>query len=422
MGTSLLHGKLSIQKRTFPEWMVFIILMFPFAFGCMTEILHIPGLVRYLLDAIIAFFFLFFLLKRDWAVKRNVSLLFALVVTFFVYTLITSVYNFQSPFYYVWGLRNNFKFYLAFFLFVTYVNEDYANTLLRLLDGLFWVNAAVSFVQFFLLGVWQDNLGGLFGSRGATNGYTLIFFSIIVARSLLKTFNGEEKPLYCACKCVTALVVAAMAELKFFYFVFILILVLASLVTKFSRRKLVIVIVSVIAVAVGSVLLSSIFSRADGFFSFEKLIHYATSEHYSTGNDLNRFTAIPTLMNNYVTEPLQQIFGLGLGNCDVSEVSVFNTPFYQQYSYLHYTWFSSAMVFLETGFVGLALYVSFFLICFVSAYRSLKRGRGNRLFCQIAVIMSALCIVLMFYNSSLRAEFSHMMYFCLALPFLSPAE
>ena len=123
-------------------------------------------------------------------------------------------------------------------------------------------------------------------------------------------------------------------------------------------------------------------------------------------------------MKNYVTEPLQQIFGMGLGNCDLSELSIFNSTFHQKYEFLHYSWFSSAMMFLETGFVGIAIYISFFVICLKRAVSDLKSGMGNKLFCQLTVIMAVMCIVLFFYNSSLRIESAYMVYFVLALPFM----
>ena len=412
------RGKLHIEKRTFPEWMVFVIFIFPFAYGFLTQFLPLPRAIRFVLDGIIAFLCIGFLIRDRFTIKRNVLPSFVLIVLFFTYTLVVYAMNFQSPFYYIWGVRNLFRFYAAFFIFVSFLDEDYANVLLKWFDVLFFLNAIVSVFQFFILGVRQDFLGGLFGASGGTNGYTLIFFTIVISKSLLSTFNGTENVVLCICKCIVSLLIAAMAEMKFYFFVFILILALTSVFTQLTKRKLIIIIGASLAVVVGSSLMTYIFDSFESFFTWESFIHYATKEHYSSQKDLNRLSAIPTLMEHYVTEPARQIFGFGLGNCDTSQISIFNSAFYRQYSYLNYTWLTSAMLFLETGFVGLIFYALFFVICIVYCIRNLKRNAGNRLFCQMGIIMSIFSLILMFYNSSLRIEAAYMVYFVLALPFL----
>ncbi len=416
------NGKLHIKKRNFPEWMIFVILLFPFVYGFLTQVLPLPGAIRFSLDAIIVFLFVGFFIKNRFTIKRNVLPLFVLIALFFTYTLIVYAINFQSPFYYVWGVRNLFRFYAAFLIFVSFLDEDYANVLLKWLDVLFFLNAIVSVFQFFVLGVRQDFLGGLFGVSGGTNGYTLIFFTIVICKSLLSTFNGTENPVLCICKCIVSLLIAAMAEMKFYFFAFILILALTSVFTRLTKRKLIILIGASLAVVVGSALLTYIFGSWESFLTWESFVHYATKEHYSSQKDLNRLSAIPTLMEHYVTEPARQIFGFGLGNCDTSQISIFNSVFYRQYSYLNYTWLTSAMLFLETGFVGLILYALFFVVCVVYCFQKLKRNTGNRLFCQMGIIISIFSLVLMFYNSTLRIEAAYVIYFVLSLPFLSSKQ
>jgi len=97
--------------------------------------------------------------------------------------------------------------------------------------------------------------------------------------------------------------------------------------------------------------------------------------------------------------------------------AICNTPFYQRYSYLHYTWFSAAMLFLETGYVGLVLYGMFFVLVFQHAFRRRKVG-GNVIYCQLAMMMVVVSGILLFYNSSLRTEAAYMIYFVFAAPFI----
>ena len=60
-------------------------------------------------------------------------------------------------------------------------------------------------------------------------------------------------------------------------------------------------------------------------------------------------------------------------------------------------------------------------MCFILARRQIKKG-ANELFCRIGMIMSVVCFILVFYNSSLRTEIAYMAFFSLSLPFINSAE
>jgi len=377
----------------------------------------VPDIIKFIPDALLLFLCFLVLPSRRFVVTKNIKPLLYIILGFFVYTLIAYLFNFQSPFYYLWGLRNHFRFYAAFVVYIFFVDRDEADGWLKLLDVLFWVNFVVTVIQFAFFGLEQDFLGGLFGAQRGSNGHTIIFMMIVVTKSLYSTFGGKEKVLSCVLKCTGSLLIAAMAELKFYFFLFIFILIAASFSTKFSKRKLIMVIVASVVIVIGANILINLF-EFDGFLSFEQLWEMATKENYSSENDLNRLSAIFTLSNTIVTDPLHQLFGLGLGNCDTSSLDVLNTPFFDTYSYLHYMWFTAVKLFLETGFIGLALFLSFFVACFFLARKEMKAENANKLYCQMAMVLSIMSCVLSFYNSSLSTEAGYMMFFVLALPFL----
>ena len=178
-----------------------------------------------------------------------------------------------------------------------------------------------------------------------------------------------------------------------------------------------VLIVGAILMFIGASSLTQLYGFK-GFFTLEGLWNLATLENYSSEDDINRLMAISTLSNTLELSPLERIFGLGLGNCDTSTFAVCNTPFYSQYGYLHYTWLTAAMVFLEMGYVGMAIYIGFIVTCGTYAYKMYRMGIGRKHYNQLAFLMSMVCLSLMFYNSSLRIESGYIMYFILALPFL----
>ena len=148
---------------------------------------------------------------------------------FFIYTAINYIFNYQSIYYYIWGLRNNFRFYVFFLAVIRYMNRKHITDYLKLMDALFWVNAVLSLIQFYVFKQRGDHTGGLFGTMKGVNVYTIIFMSIVIMKSVLMYLRHEEKIKTCLLKVAVSLVIASHAELKVFFLILILIIVMAVL-------------------------------------------------------------------------------------------------------------------------------------------------------------------------------------------------
>ena len=354
--------KVIVRQRSLMHWLVLIVSFWPFLMN-LTSILPNPlGYIKYLPDGVILILLLQNLNRRRLVFKRRTIILASIVVALFVYTLLVYLLRFQSIAYYLWGFRNSFRFYFAFFAFYSYLDEKDIATWFNILDFLFWLNLLLAFFQFFVLGVHGDYLGGIFGTWSKTNGYTTAFLCAVMMRSFLKSFSKEERLVICIFKSIGALTIAALAELKAFFVFFILILIGTTMLTNFSWKKCIVWIMGSILLMVGASILTQIHGF-DGFFSLEYLWELATKENYATQNDINRLSAISTLSDKLMASPFDRIFGFGLGNCDTSSFEICNTPFFKAYGSMKYNFFSIAFLFLEIGYVGLLLYVSFFVIC-----------------------------------------------------------
>lgn len=409
---------LYVKKRSLPECLTYVIFIMPFFLSFLQSFLGLPGFVKYTIDvcwlgALISLIFV----KRVY-IKKDIAPALLIVTIFFSLALVVYLFNFQSPFYFLWGLRNNLRFYIAFIAFSIYFDAEDMKSCLKFIDVFFWINAIVVFFQFFVLGYEQDYLGGIFGVEKGCNAYLIIHFVIVSTKAVLNYFNDKESAFSCFAKCGLSLMISVMAELKFFFVIFVIIMIVASVITKFSWKKVLLYIVSFFFIMVASVLIVDLFGE-NRAINLENIIRLVFASNYSTSRDLGRFTALPTISQFYLTEPLEKIFGLGLGNCDTSAFAICNTPFYQSHSYLNYTWFSSAFLFFETGYIGLFLFLLFFVVVFVLAYKKSKQENANKLFCQMGMIMSIICFILTFYNSSLRMETGYIAYFVLALPFVA---
>lgn len=404
-------------RRALIEWMVVIIAFWPFLFNFVNTL---PGMLQYLKympDAMLAVLVVLSLYGGKISIQRKLKVPFVLAILFFFYTLIVYLLQFQTLAYYLWGFRNNFRFIIAFFVFVSVMDDQDAKNWDLWIERLFWVNLIVSLFQFFVLGLWGDHLGGIFGTEKGVNASSIILIFMVLSKSLLRTVQGNEKSWLCILKCASGIFIAAAAELKFMLVIFVVLVLVSVLWSRISWEKIVIVCIAIVILQIGMDYATELFDY-ENTLTLQNLWELATKKNYSSGMDVNRLSAITTLSERIVKNPIEQIFGLGLGNCDTSSFDACNSTFFQQYGHLHYTWNMSAMLFLETGYVGLIIYMLFLVSCGLAAYMQYKRGVGNTLNNQIAFLMAGLCVALVFYNSSLRTEAAYMIYVVLALPFV----
>ena len=154
---------LRIKKRSLPEWLTIFLVLFPFASATLTQLAGLPSAIDYCLD--LAWVLLFTLgavhTFRKGKLVTNAAGLW--VILFVVYTLTVYLMHWQSPLYYLWGLRNNFRFYAAFLAVAAFLRQEDAEKSFRIFDCLFYWNFLITLVQYFLLDYSGDYLGGIFG-------------------------------------------------------------------------------------------------------------------------------------------------------------------------------------------------------------------------------------------------------------------
>lgn len=401
--------------------MMLFIFFFPTAQAFLTELLPIPDAIKFLCDGFLVLLLLKLFSQRFTKID-NYSMPFVVIVgLFFFITLVGYLFNYQSVFYYLWGLRNNIRMFVAFFAFAYLADWEDAKGWIKALDVLFVINFAVVILQYFS-GYGQDYIGGIFGTSKGCNGSLLIFLCIVFAKTILSFMRGEEKMSKCIFVSVASLLVSTLSELKMFFILFILILFMASFMTAHSIKKTLFFAFGAVLVVLFSTLLTVLYKDFTDFLSFDSLIKALTDTGYATDEDIGRFTALPVISQRFLPGFFRKLFGLGLGNCDSSSLSMFNTPFFESHQTVHYSYFSYAFLFLETGFVGLALYASFFVASFFVSRKLKKLEMADEFACQMSIILSVISLILLVYNSSLRMEIGFMLFFVLALPIISANE
>ena len=408
--------KVHIRKRTIAQWLTLYLMVMPLFINAVASINGL-SVLKYTLDVAWVGIVVLTMLHSHLTIQKKIIPMLCVVILFLLLVLIVYAFRFQSLAYFLWGFRNNFRYYVAFFAIASFAVEEDTEKLLHFMDVLFWVNIVVSLYQYFVLGYSQDYLGGIFGTARGCNASTLIFFCIVLTRSMLLMLTQRKRNLVCILQVIAASFVAALAELKVFFLMLALITVLAMVMTQFSWKKCLLALFLIVSLFFGSIIITELFGDSHTL-SMENIIRLVFSKNYSSQRDLGRLSAIPILSRTILQSPLDQTIGLGLGNCDTSAFAICNTPFYQAHSSLNYTWFSTAMLFLETGYIGLLLFLTFFGLCLLGALKKLRNREGNLVFSQITIIMSVLCVVLTIYNSSLRTDIGYLAYFALASAFI----
>lgn len=410
---------IKLQRQPYYKYLIWILFLGSFFIAPLIQLLKMPALVKYILD--LAWFILlitmFFEKKNKLASGSRV--LYRWIIMFLGLTVINYIFHYQSLFYYLWGFRNNFRVYVLFFAVIYYVNTDDVEKMINILYKIFYVDIIVMFIQFFMLGYKQDNLGGIFGVETGCNGYVNLFFCIMVAVNYIRYCNEKQSFKTMAVNIIMMLILAAMAELKFFYVEFVVIILVGTLINRFSWRKCIVIIVGIVALIVGYHIFASVFPTSD--MSLDGLWEYASNEKgYTSSGDLNRIGFRTEINKKFLNDGFEQAFGLGLGNCDHADgIGLVTTSFYKKYEDLHYTWLSSAFMYLENGMVGLVLFLGFFVLIFIFSFRMKKKSNEKTEYTQIAMLCSVIAILCTFYNSSLRIESGYMIYFMLAIPWCS---
>lgn len=383
------------------------------------DVFGLPSFITYITDLLMLGAFLLSLGSIQTSVRQSKAKVPALIVVgIFIALLIGSIVNVVNPLYFIWGFRNNFRFFLFWISCIVLLQKKDIDKLLKMFSILFWINILIITIQYFIFGIYGDWLGGIFGNSQGGNTYNNIFCSIIVTYKLSQYFNREISLLNLLVYLISIFYLAALVELKILYFAIILIFVIAILIQRPSFKNFKIIFVGIFAVCVGyGILLIAFPNSAAMLFNLSSLEKYLSGNGYTNAGDLNRFTALSEIQDMFFSKNwVNTLFGFGLGSCDTSNISFLVTPFFEKYEYLHYRWFTHAWVYLEQGAIGLSLLLLFIVSIFVFCFKRRNKALGKYYFMTALFVVTTLIGVI--YNCALEMEASYLIAFMLAIPFI----
>lgn len=399
-----------------PQTILSIILYVVLFEGILINSFHFPGLIVYIADALLVFLATYSIIRKkplglEERIIRNFVVIYMIVVT------VSYILNYQNVLFFLGGFRNVFRFFVFFLLCTIYISHKDLMDFFKILNLIFYLNAAIMLVQYFVFGLNQDYLGGIFGTHQGCNGPLNIFFVVVVSYSVL-AYTSKRKQLHnLILECGLALGLSGLAELKYFYIEFMIIVIFAFLSTDFSLRKLGLVIFSVVGLIAGINIIDKLFGM--GYvFNIDFIIKDSTSGGYTSSGDLSRGAFILAIERMFLLTVRQKLFGLGMGNCETKTIFSDETPFFSRYGGLHYDWFASMHTFLEQGWAGLIFYVLFFVMIALFTFKIRKRYKINSFYTRLVYLYDILFFLVFFYNQTLRQDIAYLVMICLSIPFI----
>jgi hypothetical protein len=267
-----------------------------------------------------------------------------------------------------------------------------------------------------VLGVEQDNMGGIFGTASGVNGYTNIYLCLICTFSTVMYLGKKAKLKELIWVLGSSLLIAALAELKLFFIEIVLIVLAAILLSKPSRKTVQIIFFSALGMVAALALFARLFpEHMEVFMDAARFSSYVSDEiaGYRIGR-LNAFTTINKLF--FKNDILANLIGFGFGNCESG------SAFYEQYEHYHYTWFTHQVTFLETGYLGIILYSAFYGLIFLHAAMAKKKNQEYFGYLTMTQIICLLSILWMLYNQSQRTESAYLVFWVYAIPVILEKE
>lgn len=341
------------------------------------------------------------------------------VLFLFLSSVLGLIMNGQSMLLYVWGFRNIYRFFIFFFGCAVLLEKEDIAKIFKILYVYLFINVILSTYQYFIQKLGQDYIGGSFGTLKGCNAYMNIYLVILFAYYFVMFQNKKASLRKFLLVLVMSLYIAAISELKIFYLEIIVIIILSFILAKPNKRTIILVILSLIGVYIAINLLYMIYPGFKDFFTLDGMLNYSNGGGYSNEDNINRTTALGSITDLFLDSPSKVLFGIGMGSAEVSQFSAFNSDFYIRYQYLAYDWFSHAFMLLENGYVGFILYTLFFIAIFLGTVKINRRTHNtNRPIYMVIEILACICILLMWYNSSLRMESAYLLYIVLTIPFV----
>lgn len=414
--------KVKLRHRTDYEKIILGIFLVIFGEGIISIFIPAVHPIYYLTDVLNLILLIGLINKKLHGGLKNsyLSAFYWVLLLYFAVTFVGVAGNYSNLALHLWSFRSYFTTIL---FFTECVSFEHSSSI-EFLDKVTWLNFIVCIVEV-ILGYRQDWVGGIYGvTRGQVNGPLNILLIIVFSRGLVRYINKEIKTPNILFIGASSLAIATFAEIKIFYVEMAIIFVVASLVTRFTFKKLALIIFGVIGIIAAIRVTLSIFSDMDrNIFTPSFMWRYLTNPGGYVGQfahdagDVNRLAFWDKCVALF-RDKFDFIFGFGLGNCDRIEMLGLKSDIYMKYGALHYYMFPLPMILLQQGVIGMVLYVMLLVTIFIAVIKKYRAGDDiPKSQMQMTLILCVMAFVITIYDTSLLGKGGYLFFYVMSLPF-----
>ena len=409
-----------IKRKELGRKLIFFELIYVLSIGMVSDLLEIHW-ISYGIDVVNMAVLVLFLTYRKFLTEvfrmRLQYVLYA-VLLLCAAAWLTALLNTVPILLVLWSTRNALRFFPFFFAVILFWNEKATEVFSKILIWLQIPNTIIALIEFYLLDLRGDYLGGLFGFTKGCNVFLAAYFFIVVTLVVEKYLHGKLNFVVMGATCFASLIISAMAELKVSYVVIPLIIIASFVLNKPSLKTFVLAAVISVGMVVAVNLIVFFFPLwTDSFSSIKALISVGTK--IGGGYNIPRFGAFSEINEIFFHNSIiRNLIGYGFGACEYSSYDFLTSDFYGRYGALNYRWFSHQMWFLQTGYLGIVCYAGFILTVFFWITKMKRRFGDAGGIGSYGQIMCGVMIVSFVYNSSLTMESGYFLFAALAIPFV----
>lgn len=405
------------------KYLVYFQIIYNFFIKFLISDFKFPGMLNYVTDVINVLLLLGVLvsIKKNNIHKIKIKpLIFPLIL--FIINLISFIVDFSNPLLFIWGARNVFRFFVFFYSCIYVLRMEDIKKIFDILEVIYIINFVICIYEFLVRGIKFDNLGGIFGNMTlGGNGPLNVLVILMDIYVLILYFNKKRTLKYLIFVILSSLIIASLAELKIVFFEMILLLIFMLVFIKRNFKMLFIIGSILLLGSFALKIYASLYPNSADFLNIEYVQEYALNSSYGSATDINRLSVISMINERFFRNNLKyKIIGMGLGNAETSQFKILNSRFYRLYgNTFKYNWFSHAFMYLESGYLGLLIYMLFFIKI---VYDSFKLRNRNE-YIMISFIFSIYTLIFLFYNQTLRIEtMGYMIFLVLGIPYIFNKE
>lgn len=396
----------NLKKSMGVRKIILLTVLLYFIHGFCGRTFHLPTSYSYVIELCSVLIWLKKPFKNiDKSKNQTIVILFSLML--FV-DFIGALVNFVHPFNLLMGFRGIFLPVVLLFASGGYLRVNDYQQIFKFMYYFQWVNVLCTVIQWKIYGLSSDfNNGALMG--GAEQN----FFCVALIVYYMFAYNNKKESLKKLLFVVaSSFFIAIIQDEKFIFVGAMLSVICYFLFQKLRFRNLVAIAVLIVGINVAFNSMEE--GQTEAMGTFDNAVEY--SQKTGAGYGFPRIGSSLQITEMFLHTDMQKMFGLGLGTCTEMKFPGADLSFFTQYGNLGYHLFVFQDVFLETGWIGVILYIGVFVfLLFYNIKRKTEAPQEFIWLYNIAITLSLISIFLIWYNCTLRIYYAVLPYIILGL-------